>query len=193
MDLQRALDGLRPQGCAAHRERIAIHEAGHALAHHLLGITRPTAMRLTFGGGMVEVETLVEPQTLAQFEARLQTLLAGRAAERLLLGDVSAGAGGSKASDLAMATDTAFRIETVFGLGSQGPLWIPGSVQHLTLDRALATRVRERLEAGETATGRLLEPHLASLRRLADRLLAEDEIEGEALERLLGEPVELTP
>jgi SpoVK/Ycf46/Vps4 family AAA+-type ATPase len=92
MDLQRALDGLRPQGCAAHRERIAIHEAGHALAHHLLGITRPTAMRLTLGGGMVEVETLVEPQTLAQFEARLQTLLAGRAAERMLLDDVSAGA-----------------------------------------------------------------------------------------------------
>ncbi|GAD55376.1 cell division protein FtsH [Limimaricola cinnabarinus LL-001] len=66
-DLQQALDGLRPRGCAAHRERIAIHEAGHALAHHLLGITRPTTMRLTLTGGMVEVETLIEPQTLAQF------------------------------------------------------------------------------------------------------------------------------
>ncbi len=39
----------------------------------------------------------------------------------------------------------------------------------------------------------MLEPHLASLQRLADKLLVEDEIEGEALERLLGEPVELTP
>ncbi|PHP26132.1 hypothetical protein CJ301_18045 [Limimaricola cinnabarinus] len=95
-DLQRALDGLRPQGCAPHRRRIAIHEAGHALAHHLLGITRPTAMRLTVDGGMVEVEPLIEPQTLAQFEARLQTLLAGRAAERLLFGDVSAGAAAVK-------------------------------------------------------------------------------------------------
>ncbi|PHP26799.1 hypothetical protein [Limimaricola cinnabarinus] len=193
MDLQHALDGLRPGGCAAHRERIAIHEAGHALAHHLLGITRPTAMRLTLGGGMVEVETLVETQTLAQLEARLQTLLAGRAAERMLLGDVSAGAGGGEGSDLAMATDTALRIETVFGLGGQGPLWIPGSAQHLTLDRSLAVRVRERLEAAETAAGHLLKPHLATLRRLAEKLWIEDEIEGEALERLLGEPAGLTP
>lgn len=193
MDLQRALDGLRPRGCAAHRERIAIHEAGHALAHHLLGITRPMAMRLTLTGGMVEVETLVEPQTLAQFEVRLQTLLAGRAAERLLLGNVSAGAGGGEGSDLAMATETALRIETVFGLGGQGPLWIPGSVQHLTLDRALAARVRERLEAAETAAGHLLKLHLETLQRLAHRLLVEEEIEGEALLALLGEPVELRP
>ncbi|WP_282026998.1 AAA family ATPase [Limimaricola cinnabarinus] len=193
MDLQQALDGLRPRGCAAHRERLAIHEAGHALAHHLLGITRPTAMRLTLGGGMVEVETLVEPQTLAQLEARLQTLLAGRAAERLLLGDVSAGAGGGEGSDLAMATETAPRIETVFGLGGQGPLWIPGSAQYLVLDRALATRVRERLEVAETAAGQLLKPHLDTLRRFAYRLLVEEEIEGEALLVLLGEPVELRP
>ncbi len=41
---------------------------------------------------MIEVETLVAPQRLAQFEGRLQTLLAGRAAERMLLDDVSAGA-----------------------------------------------------------------------------------------------------
>ena len=190
MDLQQALDGLRPRGCAAHREPIAIHEAGHALAHHLLGITRPTAMRLTLGGGMVEVETLVEPQTLVQFEARLQTLLAGRAAERLLLGDVSAGAGGGEGSDLAMATETALRIETVFGLGGQGPLWIPGSAQHLSLDRALAARVRLRLEAAEAAAARLLEPNLDRLRRIAETLMIEEDIEGEALERLLGsEPV----
>ncbi|MGR3633427.1 MAG: AAA family ATPase [Limimaricola soesokkakensis] len=185
-DLQQALDGLRPRGCAAHRERIAIHEAGHALAHHLLGITRPTTMRLTLTGGMVEVETLIEPQTLAQIEARLQTLLAGRAAERLLLGDVSAGAGGSEGSDLAMATETALRIETVFGLGSQGPLWIPGSTQLLTLDRGLAARVRDRLETAEAAAARLLEPHLDRLRCIAERLMVEEEIEGEALENLIG-------
>ncbi|WP_081698497.1 hypothetical protein [Limimaricola cinnabarinus] len=123
----------------------------------------------------------------------MQTLLAGRAAERLLLGDVSAGAGGGEGSDLAMATETALRIETVFGLGGQGPLWIPGSAQHLTLDRALAARVRERLEAAETAAGHLLKPHFDTLRRLAHRLLVEEEIEGEALLALLGEPVELRP
>nr|WP_235047585.1 hypothetical protein [Limimaricola cinnabarinus] len=120
-------------------------------------------------------------------------MLAGRAAERLLLGDVSAGAGGGEGSDLAMATETALRIETVFGLGGQGPLWIPGSAQHLTLDRALAARVRERLEAAETAAGHLLKPHFDTLRRLAHRLLVEEEIEGEALLALLGEPVELRP
>ena len=73
----------------------------------------------------------------------------------------------------------------MFGLGGQGPLWIPGSAAHLSLDRALAARVRERLETAEAATMCLLEPHLDQLRRLAERLMIEEDIEGEALERLL--------
>jgi ATP-dependent Zn protease len=50
--------------------------------------------------------------------------------------------------------------------------------------------VRLRLEAAEAAAARLLEPNLDRLRRIAETLMIEEDIEGEALERLLGsEPV----
>ena len=52
----------------------------------------------------------------------LAELMAGRAAERLVLGAVSAGAGGPPDSDLALATRVALDLETRYGLGAEGPL-----------------------------------------------------------------------
>jgi hypothetical protein len=78
-------------------------------------------MRLALSGDMAEIETLIKPQTLAQFEARLQMLFAGRSTGRLLVGDASACAGGGEARSPAAAPDVALRIESVFGHGSWEP------------------------------------------------------------------------
>ena len=53
----------------------------------------------------------------------LLELLAGRAAEEVLLGGFSGGSGGSASSDLAMATCHAVALETALGLGTFGPMW----------------------------------------------------------------------
>ena len=60
-----------------------------------------------------------------------------------------------------------------------------GDSAEAALASGVAARVRERLETAEAATMCLLEPHLDQLRRLAERLMIEEDIEGEALERLL--------
>lgn len=56
--------------------------------------------------------------TPSSLDAYLTVLLAGRAAEGVLLGEVSSGAGGSENSDLAKAIRLAAGAELCFGLRS---------------------------------------------------------------------------
>src|SRR5256885_12349794 len=87
-------------------ERIAIHEAGHAAAAIVLKASRNVSVSLFhLGGG--SAATFFDPQieavTRKLVERRIAVALAGRAAEQVLLGDVTAGAGGFGTSDLALA------------------------------------------------------------------------------------------
>lgn len=55
---------------------------------------------------------------LGQLESELATKLAGRAAERLIFGEVSAGSGGDSDSDLGQVTSLALSLDTRLGLGA---------------------------------------------------------------------------
>lgn len=79
---------------------------------------------------------------LTEIENEICHDLAGRAAERLVFGSVSAGAGGSATSDLSQATRRAVGIETTWGLGELGPLWLPAPETVLLTDEKLRARVR---------------------------------------------------
>lgn len=98
------------------RWRVAVHEAGHAIAAHATGLGTPRRIAIHAGGGYVETPNISTSPKKAEIDAALVTLLSGRAAERLLLGGVSAGAGGAEDSDLARATDLATAMEITFGL-----------------------------------------------------------------------------
>ncbi len=75
--------------------------------------------------------------------------MAGRAAERLIFGEVSAGSGGTDASDLAKATAVALAIHSRYGLGIFGPVWIGDEDRAQLRDPACRTRVRQHIEAAE--------------------------------------------
>jgi ATP-dependent Zn protease len=76
------------------------------------------------GGGHVEVQVLPHANEKEAVTATLMRHLAGRAAEDVLLGSVSGGAGGSDTSDLANATRAA--ISEALSLGRGGDLiWHP--------------------------------------------------------------------
>jgi cell division protease FtsH len=83
----------------------------------------------------------------------LVVVLAGRAAEEVVLGAPSAGAGGSADSDLAGATKLAVTAAATLGLDSaSGLVWfgVPDAVNlpwMLVDDLALAARVRATLDA----------------------------------------------
>ena len=96
--------------------RTAVHEAGHTVAF-LVGGHVPDALSLVSGGGMSgHVRGLgvreVEGR-LGDLEARVLPMLAGRAAEDVILGEPSAGA----FSDLEQASAVLSNVESAFGLG----------------------------------------------------------------------------
>ena len=93
------------------RRRIAHHEAGHAIAIVATGIGVPVSLSIGDKGGLSHNE-LGERRSLtrAHLENHLMILLAGRAAEVLVYGEGTAGAGGGEDSDLAGATSIAAKI-----------------------------------------------------------------------------------
>ncbi|RDD70152.1 AAA family ATPase [Paracoccus versutus] len=153
--------------------RVALHECGHAItcAALRLGPVRRIFLNREGGGGTV-FDADAKHGLLADMQDRLVQLLAGRAAERLVLGDVSAGAGGSADSDLANATMIATSIQTRFGLGAQGPVWTADPETLLSLDSDVLFRVRRELEAAEKRATQILSVHRSLLEEMAEALMA---------------------
>lgn len=92
--------------------RMAVHEAGHAVVAHLLGLGPVTKVKVSVKGGET-LRGLQKPVILrSEIQNEITVLLAGRAAEALVFEEVSSGAGGHPGSDLAMAI---FRISITHG------------------------------------------------------------------------------
>ncbi|WP_343117451.1 hypothetical protein [Ostreiculturibacter nitratireducens] len=111
--------------------------------------------------------------------------LAGRAPEGLLLGNISSGAGGSDASDLARATALAASLDDQLGLGAHGPVWLGQRDRGRIEDPADLGRIRARLERSERHATEILEAHRGLLSDMAKELVAMREIAGEELDRWL--------
>jgi DNA polymerase III delta prime subunit len=183
-DLENAMPGPAP--APAITRRVAIHEAGHALVNHILGVGRVTRVSLRGGGGdggLTERLLAHTEGTEAELDDYLTVDLAGRAAEQTILGSVSSGAGGPPGSDLARATRLAEMVETQFGLGASGLVWLE---QGAMRDPVILRRIRLRLEAAEARALALIEAHCAGVLAIADALVAEGELSGRRLDDLLA-------
>ena len=97
--------------------RVAIHECGHAIVAAALDVGTVTGISLTRMGGITRRRSDGPLALLGQLEVELAIKLAGRAAERLVFGEVSAGSGGDLSSDLGQATNLALSLDTRLGLG----------------------------------------------------------------------------
>jgi ATP-dependent Zn protease len=112
---------------------------------------------------------------------RLEVMLGGRAAEELWFGanDVGLGAGGGPASDLASATRWATMLVCTSGLGEDGSLlWSeqPNAAQ--------LAQVGGLLRDAYTSARTKLELNRTTLEQIAEVLVAEQELDGDALRRL---------
>ena len=163
--------------------RVAVHEAGHAVVAHLLDQGRVTRVSIGNGGGLTERFVDHGESLEGEFEDHLTVHLAGRAAERVMLGTISAGAGGPEQSDLAVATRLATKIDTQLGLGAYGPVWMQESGFK---DAAQLDRIRTRLEAAESRATQMIGAHRAGLLAIAEALVAEGELNGARLDGLLA-------
>lgn len=132
------------------QRRIATHEAGHAVAAVSLGISEDVTVSVVTKGSSRGQTVLGSRVTLSGTRRSLDNaiigLLAGRAAEEVVLGNVSAGAGGDRDSDLARATRTATDIVVNYGLADSGSLiWYGqhGPDNPVLYDRATTDQVSQ--------------------------------------------------
>ncbi len=166
--------------------RVAVHECGHAIACVALRCGTVTRLLLTPDGGQTIRRSGAQQAVLADIEAEIAYALAGRAAEHLMLGDVSGGAGGAVESDLAQATQLALAIDVILGLGADGPVWTAAPDHELLRDPVVHARVRQRLEAAEQRATEILARHEDLLRKMAGVLVKKREMLGAELARWLS-------
>ena len=120
--LERIVAGLERKGRLlnpAERHAVAVHEMGHALAAATIPGADPvhkvSIIPRSIGALGSTMQRPTEDRfliTRADLESRMMVLLAGRAAEELVLDEISTGA----ADDLARVTDIARQVVTRFGM-----------------------------------------------------------------------------
>ena len=173
--------------------RIALHEAGHAVA---AAVVRPGKLvgasivdRGNVGGSVYSVAHRI-PSDRAAVRVEIAELLSGRAAEEVILGDASGGSGGSRDSDLALATTLAVAEETALGLGGSGLLWTgwpePDDVRGiLSGNPVLAARVTDRLDSIYAETLAFVRLHHLAIRVVAAELILAKALSGTEIEELV--------
>lgn len=182
-DLVQAVAAKREKMSPEHRRRIAIHEAGHAVVATLLRPGSVVKMTLTPNGraqgGVLMADADAPFVTLKDVEERLCDLLAGHAAEEVILGRASSGSGGSPDSDLGLATLWAVNALANLGMrsGRQRLLWRDVSTVHrlqdaLKHDPDLARDVSQLLEGAHARATDIVRQHRGTVEALADALLA---------------------
>jgi cell division protease FtsH len=120
--VERIVAGAERKGRLLHpreREVVAFHEMGHALAAASLPDTDPvhkvSIIPRSIGALGYTMQRPTDDRfliTMRELKDRMTVLLAGRAAEQIVFGEVSTGA----ADDLAKVTDIARQIVTRFGM-----------------------------------------------------------------------------
>lgn len=181
----------------SHGFRLAcVHEAGHAVATALLapGTLQMVSVRsdaVAGADGITRTRDSGLP-TAAVIETRLVALLAGRAAEKSILGEISAGAGGSSDSDLAQCTGLALASLISMGLHDEAPVWLgnpePKDLEGLFFRHPLlAARVSEMVADAERRADELLHQHRAEILVVAHLLRTEETLGGAEVEHAVRE------
>ncbi len=174
----------------AERERVAYHEMGHALVAAMLPgadpVQKVSIIPRSIGALGYTMQRPTDDHfliTSSELKDRMIVLMAGRAAEELVCGEISTGA----ADDLAKATDIARQTVTRFGMNAtvgQAVLeakkfqWmgeVPGDFQSRDFSEATAREVdlavRTQIEDAYLAAKEILGAKMADLKAGAKMLL----------------------
>jgi len=183
------------------RQRTAVHEAGHAVVGLMVDAGEVISVAITSGavpsggiqdgGGVFLREGGFRERTRSQILDAIAVRLGGLAAEEVLLGDRSAGAGGAKGSDLHGATLSALTFEASYGLG-EGFAYLSSSDEDelfhtLRLDRYLQARVDKVLAGQFARVKEIVERHRQEVERVAEALLAKGSLTGDELQDIVSQ------
>jgi cell division protease FtsH len=185
------------------KEIVAYHEAGHALVAHFLPEADPLR-KVTIiprGRALGATEQLPEEDrynlSREYLLARVAIMVGGRAAEKIMFGDLTSGAG----DDLNNATELVKRMVCQWGMSEKiGPVTFNHGKAHPFLGREIAEQkdfsehtarvideeVRRMItEMEDKATG-LLEDNKPQLKKLAETLLEQETLEEAEIAQILG-------
>lgn len=179
----------------AFRHRVAVHEAGHALLHHLLWPQHPIAqLSITPRNGAAGFLAVSNEgnakvnETPAAVRAYITVLLGGRAAEILVFGADGPSSGAS--SDLARATEAAWKavafagLDAEFGVASMAGLMHDGKLPE-RLHHAAAQRAMQWVEQAGRDALRSLHIHRDALDALVSALLTHETLDGPEVTQLI--------
>jgi len=195
---------LREDTITEFEKRItAYHEAGHALVSLELPHTDPIHKVSIIPRGLAMGVTQFLPQEDRHYYPksylvnRLCVAMAGRAAEKLVFGDVSSGA----QDDLKNATALAERMVAQWGMSDVvGPVNFGRGEEHPFLGRELAAprrysedmaclmdqEIRKLVLEAEALSDKILAGKRQTLELLAERLIKDETLDREDVERIAG-------
>ncbi|WP_315764915.1 MULTISPECIES: AAA family ATPase [unclassified Bradyrhizobium] len=197
-DLERGFPRIRLSEAAF--QRACVHEAGHVLVGHLLSAESgsiPTAARVLretvhsqSDAGQTEFYRIPGfDRSITGHLAEMTTLLAGLAAEDVVLGGHAGGSGGAENSDLHLATVLAAGLESSFGLGNSLVYLVPNDpVEILALvrsDSRLRRQVHAKLKACAQRARVLIGQHRGKLVLIADALAQHSQLTSSDITRLV--------
>jgi len=197
--------GAEREALASEDEKklVAYHESGHALAAILLPHADPLDKVTIIPHGLALGATELLPEEelhnlrYSYLLDRIGVMLAGRAAEQVVFGEVSSGA----ENDLKQATRLARRMVSQWGMSKKlGPAAFPRGEEHIFLGREMTQQrdfseqtaqlideeVRALMGEREQHVRDLLEQHRKQLETLAQALLERESLSANEVSALLG-------
>ncbi len=187
---------------------VAYHEAGHAIVGHFLPYCDPVRKitivpRGMSGGSVLSVpEDDMGPETRARIKDAIAQALGGRAAEAIVFGEVTTGAGGGNGSDLATVTRYARAMVTRFGMSDRlGPMIFGQKEEMVFLGREISEQrdyseavaeiideeVKKIVDEAYQRALTVINEHRDALEAVAQRLLEVETIDYEDFMQLMGE------
>ncbi|HEX9006351.1 MAG TPA: hypothetical protein VF889_03585, partial [Bacteroidota bacterium] len=185
----------------AERERIAVHEGGHAIVALRLPAADPVHKVSIIPRGMALGVTMQLPEgdrimySREYLESQIAVLMAGRVAEELILGSFASGS----ANDIERATSIARKMVRQLGMSRLGPVVCleraaqSGKGDFLSeyspqTEQRIDEEVERILAEGLEKAQRILKTEAPALQALRDVLLEEETIDQDRFLEVVGKP-----
>ena len=186
------------------RKLTAYHEAGHAVVMHALPTHEPVHRITIVPRGQAGGMTIALPnedrsyQSKRYMEEQIVSLLGGRAAEKLMLGDISTGA----SNDIERASHIARKMVTAYGMSEKlGSIAFESGHDEVFIGKTMGqTRsysektaaeiddeVKAIIDRAYARCEEILTARREALTVVAEYLLAHETMTGEEFERMVGE------
>ena len=183
---------------------VSYHEAGHAVVSHYLPTQDPVHEISIVPRGMAGGYTMYRPTedknfvSKTEMEENIVSLLGGRMAEELIIGDISTGA----SNDIERATAIARNMVTKYGMSEKlGTITLGQDQDEVFLGRDLAhaktyseetaaaidTEIKRLVDTGYNRAKKILTEHVDKLHAVAGILLEKEKITSEEFEAIFNQ------